>query len=162
MLVVDVETTSLDPRLGSIVSIGAVDFENPQNQFYIECRIWEGAQVHPKSLEINGMDEKSLVDTTKPTEKEAIETFFNWARKWRNQPIAGQNTDFDNSYLKQAAKRNDVDHVFGYRIIDLHSIAYAKLIDLEGKYLHFDLNNLSTENIYKFVGLPKNQNLIMH
>ena len=47
MIVVDVETTGVDARKNSIVSIGAVDFENQKNQFYGECKIWEGAEIDP-------------------------------------------------------------------------------------------------------------------
>ena len=44
------EFSGLDPRKHSIVSIGAVDFENPSRQFYKECRIWHGAEIVPESL----------------------------------------------------------------------------------------------------------------
>jgi len=39
MIVADIEATGLDPRKHSILSIGAVDFEHPERQFYGECRI---------------------------------------------------------------------------------------------------------------------------
>ena len=45
MIIIDVETTGLDPKKYSIVSIGAVDFKKPMRTFYEECRIWDGAEV---------------------------------------------------------------------------------------------------------------------
>ena len=57
MIVVDVETSGLDDEKNSLLSIGAVDFYNPKNQFYGECRVREGAEVNPEALEVNGFTE---------------------------------------------------------------------------------------------------------
>ena len=46
MIVIDIETTGLDPRKHSIVSIGAIDLSNPKRQFYVENQIWEGAEIY--------------------------------------------------------------------------------------------------------------------
>jgi nucleotide-binding universal stress UspA family protein len=43
MLVIDVESTGLDPQRHALVSIGALDFLNPDDHFYRECRMWQGA-----------------------------------------------------------------------------------------------------------------------
>ena len=60
MIVVDVETTGLYPNKNSIVSIGAVDFLNPVNTFYQECRIWRGAKISDQALEVNGFTKKQI------------------------------------------------------------------------------------------------------
>ena len=78
MIVVDVETTGVDSKKNSIVSIGAIDFSNPQNQFYQECRVWEGAEIAQQALYINGFTKEQITDKNKPTLKEAIESFIKW------------------------------------------------------------------------------------
>ena len=54
MIVVDVESSGVDAQKDSLVSVGAIDFDNPENRFYEECRIWDGAHVEKEALEING------------------------------------------------------------------------------------------------------------
>ena len=54
MIIIDVETTGLDPERCSLVSIGAVDFSCPERQFYGECQAWDGAEVSADALAING------------------------------------------------------------------------------------------------------------
>jgi len=54
MIVIDVEASGVDSRIDSLVSVGAVDFEHPENRFYEECRIWEGAHVEKEALAVNG------------------------------------------------------------------------------------------------------------
>ena len=49
MLILDIEGSGVDYNKHSIVSIGGVDFENPENQFYAECKIWEAADVRGTS-----------------------------------------------------------------------------------------------------------------
>jgi len=64
MIVVDLETTGLDPGENSIVSIGAIDFVNPSRTFYKECRIPAGTKVSKESLKITGLTLKGLKDST--------------------------------------------------------------------------------------------------
>ena len=45
MLIVDVEASGTEYHKHSIVSIGAVDFERPERQFYGECKIWEAVDI---------------------------------------------------------------------------------------------------------------------
>lgn len=54
MVIVDVEASGVSPEKDSLVSVGAVDFGNPKNRFYEECRIWDGAHIEEEALAING------------------------------------------------------------------------------------------------------------
>ena len=65
MIVVDVETTGSIPYRHSIVSIGAVEFENPTNQFYEECRIFEGAEIEDIAMKVNGFSYDEINDPSK-------------------------------------------------------------------------------------------------
>ena len=40
MIVIDIEASGTEWAKHSILSIGALDFEHPENRFYEECRIW--------------------------------------------------------------------------------------------------------------------------
>ena len=51
MLVLDIEASGTEYHKHSIVSIGALDFDNPDNRFYEECKIWEAADVRGTSAE---------------------------------------------------------------------------------------------------------------
>ena len=155
MIVVDVETTGLDPRKHSIVSIGAVDFSNPENRFYQECRIWDGAKVAQEALEVNGFSEEEIRDPNKKTLEEVIEGFFRWVEKVQEKTIAGQDPSFDKGFLKASAERYGIEWKLGHRTVDLHSICYfhhlkrgLTLPTKEGRAA------LNLDKILNYVGLP--------
>jgi len=60
MIVVDVETSGLDPQKHPIVSLSALDFSHSENKFYEECRIFKGAEIAQEALLINGFSEEEL------------------------------------------------------------------------------------------------------
>ena len=72
MIVLDIETTGVDALKNSIVSIGAIEFENPEERFYEECRIWDGAEINPLALEVNGYTEEEVKDINKKTEADVV------------------------------------------------------------------------------------------
>ncbi|MEW6062980.1 MAG: 3'-5' exonuclease [Nanoarchaeota archaeon] len=150
MIVVDVETTGIDPKKHSIVSIGAVSFYNPENQFYDECRIWEGAETTEEALNINGFSEEETRNFNKKTLEEAIKKFWGWTDNIKNKIIAGENPNFDRDFLKASAERYGIKWVFGYRTVDLHSLCYIN-------YLKRKLNppdKLNTDKTLNYVGMP--------
>jgi len=155
MIVVDVETTGLDPRKHSIVSIGAIDFSNPENQFYQECRIWDGAEVAQEALEVNGFSEKEVRNPHKKTLEEITKEFFKWVEKLPEKTIAGQDPSFDKGFLKASAERYGIEWTLGHRTVDLHSICYFHHLrrgvtppTKEGR------TALSLDKISNYVGLP--------
>ena len=156
MIVVDVETTGLDPKKHSIVSIGAVDFSKPENQFYQECRIWDGAKVSPEALEVNGFSEEEVRDPHKKTLEEVIKGFFKWVEKLPEKTIAGQDPSFDKGFLKASAERCGIEWTLGHRTVDLHSICYfhhlKKGINPPTKEGRTALN---LDKIANYVGLPE-------
>jgi DNA polymerase-3 subunit epsilon len=156
MIIVDVETTGTDPKKHSILSIGALDFSNPQNQFYQECRIFKGAKIDKEALKINGFSEREIKDQKKKSLKEIIKLFLNWTKNIKEKTIAGQNPHFDIAFLKASAERYKIEWPFSHRILDLHSLCYFHHLkrgkSLPQKDNHSDLN---TEKILKYVGLPK-------
>jgi len=155
MIVVDVETTGLDPSKHSIVSIGAIDFSTPMNRFYRECQIWNGAQVMQEALEINGFSEQEIRKPNKATVGEVIEDFLGWAERIKDRTIAGQNPSFDRDFLRDSARRYGIRWVLGHRTVDLHSICYAH--HLERGLVPPIKNGMTALNLHRilnYVGLP--------
>lgn len=164
MIVVDVETTGLDPKKYSIVSIGAVDFKNPDRQFYAECKVWDGALVSEESLEINGFTEEQVRDTAKKSLEEITGEFKKWVDESSEVTLAGQNPSFDRDFLNDSFRRAGIDFKFAARNVDLHSVAYydhiKKNISIPHKNGHSDL---SLNKIAEYAGLteePKPHNAL--
>lgn len=129
MLVVDVEASGLDPKTDSIVSIGALDFANPSNRFYEECRVWDGAHISEESLVVCGFTREQVTDTKKPSESEAVRAFLQWSDGLKERTLAGQNVSFDRDYLRVAAERaGHTDWPFAFRTIDSHTLCYSHMI----------------------------------
>jgi len=156
MIVVDVETTGVNPTKHGIVSLGAIDFSDTSRQFYGECRIWDGAHVMDKALAINGYTREQISDTSKKSEKELLEEFLLWMKDSPEHTLAGQNVFFDAAFLEQAAFRSHIDFTGARRIIDLHSIVYFHMIR-RGLNPPTDKHrtNLNSDAIMEYVGLPQ-------
>jgi DNA polymerase III epsilon subunit-like protein len=125
MIVVDVETTGLSSKYHAMVSIGAVDFENPHRQFSDECQAWEGAVISPQALEVNGFTIEAVKDINKKPLKDMMQAFVAWISESEDQTIAGQNPSFDYSFLRSAVERTGLTWYPPRRLIDLHALCYA-------------------------------------
>ena len=128
MIVVDVEASGTNYDKHSIVSIGALEFENPGNRYYIECRIWEGAHVMEDALRVNGFTHEQITDPNKPTEGEVIRDFLFWINPIQDRTLAGQNVSFDRDFLRAAAERAGLNWTLAYRTIDTHSLAWMHMV----------------------------------
>ncbi|MDO8569666.1 MAG: 3'-5' exonuclease [bacterium] len=128
MIVLDVETTGLNPEKNSLVSIGALNFYNPQDRFYEECRIWDGAEVRPEALVINGYTEAGLRDPSKKTEADIILKFFDWLSSKSDITVAGQNCYMDLQFVEAAARRAGSKERMQKRIFEQHSIVMFHML----------------------------------
>lgn len=129
MLVLDIEASGLHSEKHSIVSLGALDLENPTNRFYAECRVWEGAHIEEEALEVNGFTEAEILDPNKMSEGELIRNFKDWSKDLHNRTMAGQNVSFDRDMAKAAAHRAGLDWNFAHRTIDSHSLAWMHMLN---------------------------------
>lgn len=128
MIVLDIEASGVNPEKHSIVSIGALHLENPNNQFYDECRVWDGAHIDPEALKINGFTEEELRDPNKKTEAEIVKAFIAWATDIEgDRTLAGQNVSFDRDFIRLGAERAGIDYPFAFRTIDTHTLAYMHM-----------------------------------
>lgn len=156
MIVVDAEMSGLDPHKHSIVSLGAVDFAQPDRQFYGECRMWDGAETDPESLAVNGFSEEQCRDPKRKSETELIREFYEWIQPISDKTIAGQNVSFDAKFLNEAFTRAGIPWRFSFRTLDLHAVVYVQFLK-EGREvpLKFDQSALSLGKILTSLGLPE-------
>lgn len=156
MIIVDIETTGLDPKKHGIIDIAAMDFNNPKNFFSMQCKLKEGKEIDSYALKINGYTEQDIRNENLPTTKEVIEKFLEWASQIEDITIAGQNVDFDIDFLKENCKEENIKWVLGHRKVDQHSIAYVLATKLGMKIPLNDKrsSNFNSDVIMEFVGIP--------
>lgn len=164
MIIVDVETTGVDARLCSLLSVGAVEFEKPANAFYAECYAFEGSHIEKEALKISGFkmediaacnQQPTINNQKKTTDREIIEQFLAWMKTCAEWTLAGQNPSFDRDFLQETAHRYHINWPLAHRTVDLHSVAYYHL-KRAGKTVPQKNNHsaLNLDQILKYVGLP--------
>lgn len=156
MIVVDIEATGLDFHKHSLLSIGAIDFENPERQFYGECRAWDGAHLDTEALAVNGFTSKECFDPKKESLEELMVRFHHWIEQENERIIAGHNVSFDRDFLNSSFSRAKINFAFPYRTIDLHTLAYTtcrtKGIPMPQRNGH---PALSSDAVMRLLGLPE-------
>ncbi|GMQ95212.1 MAG: hypothetical protein BMS9Abin13_325 [Patescibacteria group bacterium] len=156
MVVVDVETSGLVPRTYALLSIGAVDFDDPERQFYEECRAWDGALISEEALAVNGFTEEDAWDKNKKSLEEVMAAFKEWLTPIRDITLAGQNPSFDRDFVNDSFRRAGVDMRFPSRTVDMHSLVFSdhlrRGISLPIKNRRSDIN-LDAALVY--VGIPE-------
>ena len=127
MLILDIEASGLEYDKSSILSIGALDLDNPTNQFYAECHVWEGAHISEEATAVHGMSIEEQTDKNKMSESELIRNFIDWSKDLRDRTLAGQNVSFDRDYVQAACKRAHREYPFAHRTIDTHTLAWMHM-----------------------------------
>jgi len=151
MIVLDVETTGVDRQKCAMVSIGAVDFENPSRLFYAEVRVpevWEPVpkpepipgivqkyksphlysgpvEITKEAMKINGFTIKQIRSPQLPLLQDVLEHFIEWVQPIKDRTIAGENPMFDIEFMMNAMTRCGLRFHTGYRSVDLHSTSYV-------------------------------------
>jgi DNA polymerase III epsilon subunit-like protein len=155
MIVLDIETTGLDPLNHSIVEVGAVDFDSPGNYFNERCSVWDGAEIDLKALIINGLTLNEIQDKTILSQKDLILKFMSWTDGIEDKTIAGQNVDFDINFFNESSARCGSDFRLGKRKVDQHAIVYTHLLKRNIRPpLKDGFSDLNSDFILKYVGLP--------
>lgn len=155
MIVVDIEASGTEYHKHSIVSIGALEFEKPENRFYGECRIWEGAHIMDEALAVCGFTKEQITDLKKQTEAELVGHFLSWVGGCGEHTLAGQNVSFDRDFLKAASERAHLNWPLAYRTIDTHTLAYMHHIK-RGKSVPttHQRSALDLDAILNYTGIP--------
>lgn len=157
MLILDIEASGTNYEKHSIVSIGAVDLDNPENRFYGECKIWDGAHIMDGALEVNGFTEAEITDETKMSEAELVAKFMEWTESFSDRTLCGQNVSFDRDMLRAGAERAGINWTLAYRTLDTHSLCWMHMvkrgftppIDAEHKR-----SALNLDAILNYCGIP--------
>jgi DNA polymerase III epsilon subunit-like protein len=157
MLVVDVEASGTEAHKHSIVSVGALDFANPTNRFYEECRIWDGAHVMDGALAVNGFTMEQITDAKKQSEADLVHAFMHWSRELPEKTLAGQNVSFDRDFLKYASERaGHTEWPFAYRTIDTHTLCYMHMVNrgMQPPVAH-QRSALDLDAVLNYCGIPE-------
>ena len=158
MIVLDVEASGTEYQKHSIIALGALEFENPSNRFYEECRIWEGAHIMDGAREVHGMSDEEITDPSKQSEAELIEKFMAWSHTVGERTLAGQNVSFDRDFVKAACERAGINYDLAYRTIDSHSLAWMHIIK-RGKKPPIDPRHkrsaLDLDAVLNYCGIPE-------
>ncbi len=157
MIVLDVESSGLDPKKHSMLSIGAIDLDDPANQFYDECRAWDGAEIEETALAVNGFSEAEARSPEKKSEAEVVAAFVAWATdKPKDRTLAAQNVSFDFEFVRAACERAHIDFPFAKRTIDVHTLAWAHMTSLGTvPTLENHHSALSSKAIQQHCGIPE-------
>ncbi len=157
MIVLDIEASGVDYHKNSIVSLGALDLNNPTDQLYLECRVWDGAHINYDALAVCGFSREEVTDVNKMTEEELLRNFLGWAARIDDRTLAGQNVSFDRDYVKAACERYKEPFPFAYRTIDTHTLAYMHHVK-RGLTPPFDVEHhrsaLNLDAVLNYVGIP--------
>lgn len=126
MIVVDIETTGLNPMEHQIVSVGALNLATG-DIFYEECRIYPEDKIDPLALKINGFKEDYIRDSSLQTPIELYEYFITWSLG-KSKMLGSCNISFDLSFLKKVHFQSGREfREFPFRRnIDLYSVFYTK------------------------------------
>lgn len=156
MIVVDIEASGTENQVHSIVSIGAVDFNNPVNRFYEECHVWDGAHIMEEALEVNGFTEAEITDLSKKSEDEIVTEFIEWSFAMSDRTLVGQNISFDRDFLKAAAGRGKIVWDLPSRTLDTHTMCWMHMVK-DGKVVPIDPQHkrslLNLDSILNYCGI---------
>jgi DNA polymerase III epsilon subunit-like protein len=157
MIVLDVEASGTEYKVHSIVSVGALDFNNTNNRIYEECKIWDGAHIMEGALEVNGFSEEEITNPTKQTEAELVKKFLKWSSGISDRTLAGQNVSFDRDFIRAAAERAGENWELAYRTIDSHSLAWMHMVkrgvtpEIDPKHKR---SSMDLDFILNYCGIP--------
>lgn len=160
MLVIDVEASGTEAHKHSIVSVGALDFANPTNRFYEECRVWDGAHIMDEALKVNGFTKEQITDPAKQSEADLIHRFMEWADGLEERTFAGQNVSFDRDFIKYGSERaGHTDWPFAYRTVDTHTLCYMHMINRGMKVPTMKRRSaLDLDAVLNYCGIPEEPN----
>ncbi len=143
-VVVDVETGGFNPQTDALLEIAAVipSLNNgklkPENTFSTHVEAFEGANIDPKSLEVNGINPYSPLRIAR-SEHDALNYIFTPIRQavkahgCTRAILVGHNAFFDLSFVNAAVERTGIKrnpfHPFSnFDTVTLSGLAYGQTV----------------------------------
>lgn len=125
LLLIDLETTGLDPQRDSVVQIASclLAKEDLREERWFESLVRPETTMVEDAREIHGLSDNELAAA--PSLAEAIDRFARYAPS--DAIVCGHNVGFDVSFLKQAYSRLGRDYPFDYHTVDIWSLAFFVL-----------------------------------
>lgn len=152
--VVDLETSGLSLVTSGIWQIGAIDLNNPEDQFLEEARIDDDDIIDPSALTIIGKTEAYLRDPRKQSQEKMLEKFMKWTEARQLKNFICQNPLYDLWWLSIHLEKYGLKRKFHHRSFDLHSIAQIYYMELNKKFLtEGDNSKMGLPQILNFCGL---------
>lgn len=156
MIVIDIETSGVNPEKHSIISIGALEFEDPANEFYGECKVWDGAHIEEEALNVNGFSKEDITDETKQSLEILMKGFLKWSESVPERTLAGHNIGFDTLFLRDSAERFRLNWNLARRVIDTHSLTYMHMVlSNVTPPVANNRTSLSSSVVQEYVGIPE-------
>lgn len=116
-VVIDVETAGLNAKTDALLEIAAITLKmndegilQPDQQYHAHIQPFEGANINPESLKINGIDIENPLRGAIP-ESEALSDMFKMIRKavkesgCQRAVLVAHNAAFDQGFLQAAVAR---------------------------------------------------------
>lgn len=149
ILFIDTETGGLDPNKHSLLSVGLALWEDSEimhtEEFFVKEEEYNVTEI---ALKINKIDLEKLkkIGISKIEIKENILKFIKKNFDEEKIILAGQNVNFDISFLKKLFSLEEFSQIFSYRSVDIASI--LKYISLKK---NIDISSL--DEAMKYYGI---------
>lgn len=140
VVVVDTETTGIDPFRCGLLQVGAVKLTDENVSFQANCRVAEGKIVSIYALYVNGTNLHNLNTAGLPTPSSqvVVTRFLMWCKKNNLSHMAGFNVGkFDWHFLREGLAQlgsddfrvdlSSFDLFFSHRLLEINSVAFGVL-----------------------------------
>lgn len=140
LLIVDVETTGLDPTIHDVIEIGAIKVDQQTLQecgrFSTKIQPWFIHEPSQEALLVNGYRREDWIESI--TLHQAMRSFALFAQAGI---LGAWNVTFEYGFLKESFKRTGIADTMDYHRIDIPSIVWSKMRGLE----KFSLSDVAEE-----------------
>jgi len=125
LLVIDLETTGIEPSTDSIVQIGSclLSQEDLSEERFFCTYVKPTSPMSSEARAVHGIDEAMLRNA--PDLREAIYAFAEYAPP--DAIVCGHNVAFDVAFLKKGYSAVGVPYPFDYHTLDVWSVAFFML-----------------------------------
>ncbi len=122
-IVLDTETTGLNPGIDRVIEIGGIELENrfPTGRTFHVYINPQGVPIHPDAQAVHGITMESLAD--KPVFGEIAEEFLNFVD---GAMLVAHNAGFDMSFLNAELARHSLAVIEPARVVDTLMLARRK------------------------------------